>query len=141
MVKLKACGLEQSKLDPCLSIGPDVICVVHVDDLIFWSKDVPQINRVAMELGESGVDFEQEDDAAGFIGVTLDCDGPTGLLKMKQMSLIKRVIEALRLDDEYAKGKNTSAESKPLVCVCVLVHWFRGVVYIKHAISINALPP
>ena len=82
-----------------------------------------------MELGESGVDFEQEDNAAGFIGVTLDCDGPTGLLKMKQMSLIKRVIETLRLDDEYAKGKNTSAESKPLVCVCACPPVQGGSVY------------
>ena len=43
-VKLEACGFEQSKFDLCLFIGPDVICVVYVDDLIFWSKDVPQIN-------------------------------------------------------------------------------------------------
>ena len=46
--KLQAVGLEQSKFDPCLFIGPDVICVVYVDDLIFWYKEVPRINRVAM---------------------------------------------------------------------------------------------
>ncbi len=34
-VKLQECGLEQLKFDPCLFIGPDVICVVYVDDLIF----------------------------------------------------------------------------------------------------------
>jgi hypothetical protein len=34
---------------------------------------------------------------------------------MKQTVLIKRVIETLRLDDGYAKGKHSSAESKPLV--------------------------
>jgi hypothetical protein len=54
-------------------------------------------------------------DAAGFLGVTLDRDGPSGLLEMKQTGLIKRVIEALGLDDGYAKGKHTPAESKPLV--------------------------
>jgi hypothetical protein len=62
-----------------------------------------------------GVDLEQEDNAAGFLGVTLDCDGPPGLLKMKQTKLIKRVTEALGLDDGYAKEKHTPAESKPLV--------------------------
>ena len=31
----------------CLFIGPVVICVVYVDDLIFWSKDVPLINGVS----------------------------------------------------------------------------------------------
>ena len=56
--KLQAVGLEQSKFDPCLFIGPDVICVVYVDDLIFWSRDVPRINHVAMELRKLGVDLE-----------------------------------------------------------------------------------
>jgi hypothetical protein len=114
-VKLEQCDLEQSKFDPCLFIGTDVICVVYVDDLIFWSKDVPLINGVAMALHKLGVDLEQEDNAAGFLGVTLDCDALSGLLEMKQTRLIKRVIEALGLDDGYSKGKHTSAESKPLV--------------------------
>jgi hypothetical protein len=34
---------------------------------------------------------------------------------MKQTGLIQRVITALGLDDGYAKGKHTPAESKPLV--------------------------
>jgi hypothetical protein len=114
-VKLEQCDLKQSKFDPCLFIGTDVISVVYVDDLIFWSKEVPQINGVAMQLRKLGVDLEQEDNAAGFLGVTLDCDGPSSLLEMKQTGLIKRVIEALGLDDGYAKGKHTQAESKPLV--------------------------
>ncbi len=49
-VKLQECGLEQSKFDPCLFIGLDVICVIFVDDLIFWSQEVLQINQVAMKL-------------------------------------------------------------------------------------------
>ena len=68
-----------------------------------------------MQLRELGVDLEQEDNAAGFLGVTLDRDGPSGLIEMKQTGLIKRVIEALGLDDGYAKGNHTPAESKPLV--------------------------
>ncbi len=62
-----------------------------------------------------GVDLEQEDSEAGFLGVTLDHDAPTGLLDMKQTGLIKRVIKALGLDDGYAKGKHTPVESKSLV--------------------------
>jgi hypothetical protein len=89
--------------------------VVYVNDLIFWSRVVPQINQVAMELLKLGVDLEQEDNAAGFLGVTLDRDASTGLLEMKQTGLIKRVVEALGLDDGYTKGKHTPAESKPLV--------------------------
>jgi hypothetical protein len=68
-VKLEECGLEKLKFDPCLFIGPNVTCVVYVDNLIFWSTEVPLINCVPMELHELGVDLEQEDDAADFLGV------------------------------------------------------------------------
>ena len=81
--------MEQSKFDPCLFVGPDVICVVYVDNLIFWSRDIPQINRVTMALHEFGVNLEKEDDTTGFLGVTLDHDAPTGLLEMKLTGLIK----------------------------------------------------
>ena len=113
--KLEKVGLKQSRFDPCLFIGPDVICVVYVDDLIFWSRDLAHVDRVAFELCKLGVALEQEEDAAGFLGVDFVHDKSTGLIEMKQTGLIKRVIEALGLDDGYAKGKKTPAESKPLV--------------------------
>ncbi len=72
------------------------------------------INDSAMQLRELGVVLEQEDDTAGFLGVTLEQDSETGLLEMKQTGLIKRIIKALRLEDG-AKGKFTPSESKPLV--------------------------
>jgi hypothetical protein len=94
-----ACGLEQSKFDPCLFVGTKEICVVYVDDIIFWSKDTEDINSSAMQLRELGGNLEQEDNAAGFLGVTLEWDPETGLLEMKLTGLIKRVIKALGLDN------------------------------------------
>ncbi len=93
----ESCGLKQSRFDPCLFIGPDVMCVVYVDVLIFWSRDVAKIDMVAMELCKLGVALEQEDDAAGFLGVKMECGSNTGLLEMKQTGLIERVVEALGL--------------------------------------------
>ncbi len=92
-----------------------MICVVYVDDIIFWSKDTADINSSAMQLRELGVNLEQEDDAAEFLGVTLERDPETGLLERKQTGLIKQVIEALGLDNGLVKGKYTPSESKPLV--------------------------
>ncbi len=92
-----------------------MICVVYVDDIIFWSKDTEDINSSAMQLRELGVDLEQEDDAAGFLGVTLEQDPETGLLEMKLTGQIKQVIKALGLDDGLVKGKYTPSESKLLV--------------------------
>ncbi len=91
------------------------MCVVYVDNLIFWSRDAAKINRVAMELCRLGVALEQEDDAAGFLEVKMECNSNTGLLEMKQTGLIERVVEALGLDDGHARGKHTPAETKPLV--------------------------
>ncbi len=66
-----------------------MICVVYVNDIIFWSKDTADINSPAMQLCELGVNLEQEDDAAGFLGVMLERNPETGLLEMKQTRLIK----------------------------------------------------
>ena len=68
-----------------------------------------------MELCKLGVALEQEDDAAVFLGVRMERDSNTRLLEMKQTGLIKRVVEALGLDDGYAQGKHTPAETKPLI--------------------------
>jgi hypothetical protein len=65
-------------------------------------------------LCDLGVDLKQEDDTTGFLGVTFEQDPETSLLKMKQTGLIKRIIEALGLDDRF-KGNFTPSESKPLV--------------------------
>jgi hypothetical protein len=62
-----------------------------------------QINDSAMQLHELGVDLKQENDATGFLGVTLERDPETGLLEMKQTGLIKCIIKALGLDDSRSK--------------------------------------
>ena len=95
--KLEKVGLKQSKFDPCLFIGPDVICIVYVDDLIFWSRDLAKIDKIGLELCKLGVALEEEEDAAGFLGVKFDQDKSTGHIEMKQTGLIQRVIETLGL--------------------------------------------
>ena len=62
-----------------------------------------------------GVYLEQEEDDAGFMGVNLERGEEIGLLEMKQLGLIDRVISAVGLDDGMAKGKYTPAGSVLLV--------------------------
>ena len=82
--KMEACGMPQSKLDPCLFVGEKVICVCFVDDLLFWARDSEDIHKLAILLREQGVNLEQEDNAAGFLGVRLEQNDETNLLEMKQ---------------------------------------------------------
>ena len=112
--KMEICGMPQSELDPCLFIGKKVIKICYVDDLLFWARDEKDIHDLAMKLREVGVDLEQEDDAAGFLGVRLERDPDTGLLEMKQTGLIDRVLDALGLDVGTVNGKATPAENAPL---------------------------
>ena len=86
-----------------------------MDDLLFWARDNNDIHELVMKLREVGVDLEQEDDAAGFLGVRLDKDTDTELLELKQTSLIDRIIEALGLDVGTVNGKATPAQNAPLV--------------------------
>jgi hypothetical protein len=74
-----------------------------------------ELHNLVMQLRELGVDLEQEDDAAGFLGVRLERVEGTNLLEMKQTGLIDRVIETLGLDVGTVNGKATPAERAPLV--------------------------
>ena len=112
--KMEICGMKQSQLDPCLFIGTKVTCIQYVDDLLFWARDENDIHELAMNLREVGVDLEQEDDAAGFLGVLLEKDPDTGLLEMKQTGLIDRIIETMGLDVGTINGKATPAQHAPL---------------------------
>ena len=111
--KLEACGMRQSKLDPCLFVGAHVIVVCYVDDVLFWSKDEKYIYELGTKLREAEVDLEEESDAAGFLGVDL-VRLPGGRIHMKQPGLIKRVITALGFDESETTSKKTPAERKPL---------------------------
>ena len=112
--KMEAVGLKQSNIDPCLFVGERVIAISYVDDILFWSKSDESIHDVAMRLREQGVDLEQEEDAAGFLGVRME-KNERGRLEMKQCGLIERVLEALGLDAGNEHGKGTPAEIELLV--------------------------
>ena len=72
--------MVQSRMDPCLFIGEKVMTIIYVDDILFWSVDVNDIHDKAMKLRERGVDLEREDDAAGFLGITLGRYETTGMM-------------------------------------------------------------
>ena len=88
-----------------------------MDDILFWSTDDKYIQALGAKLREQGLLLEEEDDAAGFLGVTM-CRNQDGTLELKQTGLIDRVLEALGLDTKMATGKWTPAEATPLLSVC-----------------------
>ena len=68
-----------------------------------------------MKLHDMGVFVQQEGDAAGFLGASLECDKKIGLIDIKQPGLNDRVIIYVGPGNGMAKVKYTHAGSIPLV--------------------------
>jgi hypothetical protein len=107
------CEMKPSKMDPCLFVGPKVLAICYVDDIIFWARDDEDIYELGRQLRSKDLLLEEEDDAAGFLGVRLN-KLDDGRIDMRQTGLTDRVIETLGLDTKMSKSKFTPAEAKPL---------------------------
>ena len=107
-------GMRQSDFDPCLFIGDKCIAVCYVDDVLMWSTSEENIRELALKLNDEGVDLEEEDDAAGYLGVKLTKVPETGQMIMTQEGLITRIIEALGLDTDKSTPRNTPCLKAPL---------------------------
>jgi hypothetical protein len=92
---LKSC----SDVDPCLFVSDRVICLVYVDDTLFFSPKQEYIQQAIDALrNERGMTLEEEDSVSGFLGVHLDHDNEKGTSTLTQKGLTERIINALSID-------------------------------------------
>jgi hypothetical protein len=56
-------------IDPCLFIFDKVICLVYVDDTLFYSPKPEYIDEVIQKLRDENMDLEEEEDITSFLGV------------------------------------------------------------------------
>ncbi len=116
---MNSCGLVQSEFDPCLFVGPKVIALAYVDDILFFAKDEADIEKLMLDLRNTGLLLEKESSAAGFLGVDIkptkfNSAGEATELELTQCGLIDRIITNLGLDDkDYSKATPVES-SKPL---------------------------
>jgi hypothetical protein len=64
-------GFVALTTDPCMFVHKDMICLVYVDDCVFFSKDKSNINKMIASLAED-FDLKEEDNVAGFLGIELN---------------------------------------------------------------------
>jgi hypothetical protein len=103
-------GFTQSDADPCLFISRDVICLIYVDDALLFYKDANAVTRMTNRMTEEGIQFREEEDVAGFLGVHIDrCDD--GTIHLTQRGLAERIVTALNLDHPSIKPVDTPATS------------------------------
>ncbi|MGH3055162.1 MAG: reverse transcriptase domain-containing protein, partial [Gaiellaceae bacterium] len=107
---LKERGFRQSEIDPCLFFHKDMICLVYVDDCLFFSKNEASIEKMIEDLKR---DFElvAEEDISAYLGIDIKTLGD-GRLELKQPYLIDRILEATNLKDCNARA--TPAQTTPL---------------------------
>ena len=104
---LESSGFVQSKSDACLFYSDNVICLVYVDDCLLFAPDTKDIDDMFVKLRASGLDFNVEDDVAGFLGVLMKTHDD-GSVELTQVGLIERVLTTLGL--MAGRPKDTPAE-------------------------------
>jgi hypothetical protein len=93
----------QNDFDQCLFICDQVICLVYVDDTLFFSLDQTGIAEVIAKLKVEGLELDIEDDVAGFLGVHIDRK-VDGTIHLMQTRMICRIIKVLNLQaDQHPK--------------------------------------
>ena len=82
---VNAVGMKTSAFGPCMfiGIGDRITPVTSVDNILFWSTNEKYVNNFGMKLREQGLFLEEEDNAAGFLGVTMDRN-EDGSIELKQ---------------------------------------------------------
>ena len=63
---------------------------------------------------EQGLPLEEDDDTAGFLGVTMDRND-WGLIELEQVGLVDRILEALDLDTKLETNELKPLEHDPVV--------------------------
>ena len=112
--KLESCGFSMSEdIDPCLFISDKVICLMYVDDLLFFSLQVQYIDEAIVQLSSKDLTLEVEDSVAGFLGVHIEWNEMDGSIKLTQLGLAQYIVEAL--DVSQLPWKDTPASMTPLV--------------------------
>jgi Reverse transcriptase (RNA-dependent DNA polymerase) len=112
--KLESIGfVSQQDLDPCLFISDKVICLVYVDDTLFYSAKAEFIDDVIERLRAVEMDLEVEGEVAGFFGEHIQRNTAESEITFTQTGLIKRIIEAVGVT--HLPAKSTPADFVPLV--------------------------
>ena len=109
-------GFTQSKLDPCLFLKENMICVVYVDDTIIAGPDADKIEELITDLGVAGeekrhtFELRDEGEVGDFLGIRIERD--SNGFHLSQPGLINKAIEETGMQD--CNATKTPASTVPL---------------------------
>ena len=105
-------GLTASKHDPCLFMSNSLIVIIYVDDILIYGRTDDEINNFIERMKSEDVALHREGTAKGYLGVDIQREGKTVMLK--QEGLAKRIVNALGLDSKMSTSVDTPAEKAAL---------------------------
>ena len=108
---LIARGFTPSEFDPCLFISKKVICVVYVDDCLFFSSKQEYVNEVIESLRKDMTLTIEGNDIAKFLGINYTKQD-ANTYNLSQSGLTQKVINAVGLSN--CKPDQTPAAEIPL---------------------------
>jgi hypothetical protein len=77
-------------LEPCLFAKDGVICLVYVDDCLFFGRSNDKIQALIKEIQDAGFALSIESDVYAFLGVEFSIDAKSGKCSMTQTGLIDK---------------------------------------------------
>ena len=104
-------GFRPSPFDPCLFLNDKVICLVYVDDCLFFSPHQDNINKVITSLQTDLKLTVEGDDVTKFLGIDYTKKAHDSYI-LKQVGLTKKIIETVGLSK--CKPEPTPASETPL---------------------------
>ena len=97
-----------NKVYPCLFMSKTVICVVYLDDCIFWASSQSEIDNVMKSFKEDGFSYNWEyskgESVSEFLGIDIK-KLDNGGVQFCQNGLIRKVLEATGV--EHCNGLPT----------------------------------
>jgi hypothetical protein len=88
--KLETAGFRnKEEIDPCLFISDKCICLVYVDDTLFYAPKAEYIKEAINKLKAIGMELEVKDSVAGFLGVHIERNEKDQSIKLTQSGLTK----------------------------------------------------
>ena len=91
-------GLKQSKFDPCLWYGKEMILVQYVDDCGIGAPRMEIIDEFVTQLQIRGLQLTKEGSFAEFLGIKFD-NHADGSIEMTQRGLIQKILTSTMMED------------------------------------------
>ncbi|MGH7955130.1 MAG: reverse transcriptase domain-containing protein [Gloeomargaritales cyanobacterium] len=103
-------GFRQSKIDSCLFFHDKMICIIYIDDCLFFAPEESDIGDMIKSLRKE-FELVVEQDVTAYLGIEIN-KKEDGRIEMTQPGLIKKILEATMMMD--CNTRETPALTSPL---------------------------